>query len=343
MTQNKQAKVPLTQFFQAVDRRLERTGLMPAAAFRVRVCGKLLELRYPNGHLAEVGKASLVGRITQDSGQPDATLLYWYDQCDAYLPPGEAAKSSVWKSRDTTGALQVVTDSGFIIGCDHARQRYYYARPRPTGTDLLLSSYAMSHSFGRWARANGMLMLHAAAVGVQGKGVLIAGKSGSGKSTFAASCLAEGLDFVADDYSLLSGSGPLRAMPLYTMVSLNPDMCEKLPRFGEPLPKVAGSFLAEKPRFRMPLSRFCEALSIHAIVIPAMGGEAPPSIRAVPPGRAMAPLIHSSMTQMEFYRDTTLIRQISARLKDLPTYEMHMSADLKKNPAFLRRFIEKEF
>ena len=87
---------------------------------------------------------------------------------------------------------------------------------------------------------------------------------------------------------------------------------------------------------------FCEKLNIRAIVMPRVSGNDTPAIARSPMGAAMTQLIHSSMEQLERNRDMGLVRQISARLHKLPIYEMHMSTDLTKNPAFLRSFIEKE-
>ena len=49
------------------------------------------------------------------------------------------------------------------------------------------------------ARAQGLLPLHAACVGRNGRGVLLMGESGAGKSTVALQCLLNGLDFLAED------------------------------------------------------------------------------------------------------------------------------------------------
>lgn len=49
------------------------------------------------------------------------------------------------------------------------------------------------------ARSQGLVPLHGACVGQAGRGVLLMGASGSGKSTAALHCLLEGLDFVSED------------------------------------------------------------------------------------------------------------------------------------------------
>ncbi len=337
------AKVKLTEYFQAVERHLEKSGKMPTDGFRVRVCGENIELRFPTKELAEAGKTSLSGFLIEDDGPVDAKFIYWYDRCDDYLPKGEAEFSSVWQSSDETGSLKIGTDDDSLVGCDFARQRYFFARPKPQNSGYMLTRHVMVNAFARWAKANNKLLFHAAAVGTGGKGVMIAGRGGSGKSTFAVSCLAEDLDFVSDDYTLITASGELLAMPLYTIVALREDMYGEFPQLGKPLLEEDGSFRGGKPQFQVPAERFSSALNIKALIIPKIAGDDEPSIAPIPPSKVMIHLIHSTITQIESRHDTALIQQMAQRLSGLPVYEMRMSTDLKKNPAFLRSFIEKEF
>jgi hypothetical protein len=48
-------------------------------------------------------------------------------------------------------------------------------------------------------RAQGLVPLHAACVGLHGRGILLMGPSGAGKSTVALQCLLEGFDFLSED------------------------------------------------------------------------------------------------------------------------------------------------
>ena len=49
------------------------------------------------------------------------------------------------------------------------------------------------------SRAQRLVPLHAACIGLGGKGILLMGPSGAGKSTLALQCLLEGFDFLAED------------------------------------------------------------------------------------------------------------------------------------------------
>lgn len=54
------------------------------------------------------------------------------------------------------------------------------------------------------SRVQHMVSLHAACVGLAGRGLLLMGASGSGKSTVALHCLLDGLDFISEDSVFVS-------------------------------------------------------------------------------------------------------------------------------------------
>ena len=68
----------------------------------------------------------------------------------------------------------------------------------------------------RWATASG--------------GVLIAGKSGSGKSTTTLACLTSGLLYAGDDYVLADVAAEPYVHSLYSTAKLVPDNCDRFPQ-----------------------------------------------------------------------------------------------------------------
>ena len=59
------------------------------------------------------------------------------------------------------------------------------------------------------ARAQRLVPLHAACIGVSDRGILLLGASGAGKSTLALHCLLQGFDFLAEDSVLVRPDGLL--------------------------------------------------------------------------------------------------------------------------------------
>jgi hypothetical protein len=82
--------------------------------------------------------------------------------------------------------------------------------------DMLRFAYHVRYELIEFAvftlasRSQGLVPLHAACVGREGRGLLLMGSSGAGKSTMALHCLMQGLDVIAED-AVFVGSGKLLA------------------------------------------------------------------------------------------------------------------------------------
>jgi hypothetical protein len=72
------------------------------------------------------------------------------------------------------------------------------------------------------SRVQGLVPLHAACVGRGGEGILLLGRSGSGKTTVSLHCLLDGLEFLAEDSVLVAPSG-LRATGIANFLHVRRD------------------------------------------------------------------------------------------------------------------------
>lgn len=80
-----------------------------------------------------------------------------------------------------------------------------------------------------WADDERLALLHGAAVAEHGSAVVLAGQSGSGKSTTALACLAAGMDFLADDACLVDPVAGTVAS-IYGRAKLEPDATARIGR-----------------------------------------------------------------------------------------------------------------
>jgi hypothetical protein len=90
--------------------------------------------------------------------------------------------------------------SNFVVLSPRERSALVGISPRmlrfPYHTRYELIEFAV---FTLAQRVQGLVSLHAACVGLGGRGVLMMGPSGAGKSTVALQCLLQGLDFLSED------------------------------------------------------------------------------------------------------------------------------------------------
>ena len=79
-----------------------------------------------------------------------------------------------------------------------------------------------------WMREQGLQVIHAAAVGLQQRAVLLVGKGGAGKSTTALSCLGSKLQYLGDDYCLVGGGSQPIVYSLYSSAKIRLDDLNRL-------------------------------------------------------------------------------------------------------------------
>ena len=101
--------------------------------------------------------------------------------------------------------------------------------PDPTALPDYEVCTPMRMLFNWHCDAVGALMVHAAAVGVDGVGALIVGRSGAGKSTTGLQCLASGMEYLGDDYVAVGRGTPAVAHHLYRGCKVMDDAFERLP------------------------------------------------------------------------------------------------------------------
>jgi hypothetical protein len=72
------------------------------------------------------------------------------------------------------------------------------------------------------ARTQGLVPLHAACVGIEGRGVLLMGATGAGKSTLSLQCLLQGFEFLSED-SVFVQADTLRATGVANFLHVRAD------------------------------------------------------------------------------------------------------------------------
>jgi hypothetical protein len=85
-----------------------------------------------------------------------------------------------------------------------------------------------------WMQTRGYQLTHAASVGDERGGILLAGKGGSGKSTTALACMREGMKYVSEDYCLLSPpTNEVWAYSVYNSAKLEENTLRWFPQLKE--------------------------------------------------------------------------------------------------------------
>ena len=333
----------LSDYFVALDEKLNII-LPDRVSVLAHIAGFMVRLIFPSLEDARYVAQDMF--VSPDNGASvDATFIWWEDYIEPYrlhhfvhLKNYGQRGQKIFKSSDDYRYIEIVKSE--LRGADYRNNRYYFL----TYPSSQLPKWpVIAHPFVKhvfmWAPSHNLLTLHAAAVGIDGHGVLIVGLGGKGKSTLACSCLADGYDFVSDDYCLLSNAGPRIVYPIYTNVLLNPDSLAKLPMFKpfEILP-----MRRKKPVFAVGENRIKPSLPVEAIILPQITDNAEPEIKKDTSNKALVKVIYSTNKQLGFFCDTVFVRKLAQRLLGVPVYRFCLTKDLYKNCQYLKKWIKED-
>ena len=179
----------------------------------------------------------------------------------------------------------------------------------------------------------GRHLVHGAAVGEGGAGVLLAGPSGAGKSTLSVACLQAGLQWAGDDYVVLEPGEPPVAHALHVTAKLSPASVDAL-GVGE-LVVGEASPPDEKAVLLMPGidPLVVTGLAIGAVLIPRIGPA--PGLSEASAAQSFAALAPTTMFQ-QTSRSRASMAAIGALTKQVPARFIDLGPDHAENAATVR-------
>lgn len=192
-----------------------------------------------------------------------------------------------------------------------------------------------------WFAAQGAQLVHAAAVALDGEAVLLAGKSGSGKSTTSLNCMQAGFEFLGDDYCLMTMETPLSVHSLFGSAKLYPDnLDERLPALTREvvnqteLDSSSYDKAVVYPARRM-VGPMGTSRPIKAILLPEVSGREVTSLDQVSSMQALKALAPSSLLQMPGLNQQALT-DLARLVRSCPCYRLALGSDMNAVPAAVR-------
>lgn len=314
--------------------------------FYIRFGRHVLKLTFPTQEYADLYAASLQLVKTEPTEHPDGSIHFWIGEIMDYLPMKDKLQPEFqWIYDGEAGFLEGWRYNGRLIAYDYrSNAQYILIRKQPENYSPPWHPFRFE--FHNFARRNGYLFLHSAAVGIGDRGVLFSATGGSGKSTTVLSGLLDGLSYVSDDYMIWDTTSG-RVYPLYSCGILNTDSLDRLPELKE---HITGWVPNRENRAILDLKSFADqfvfGMNLQAIIrpsIPLLNSETEPAIVPDPMKSGKMQLAISTARQNGYEllkKDPAFLNQVMAALKDLPSYEFRLSRDRTKNAQILKAFIE---
>ena len=271
----------------------------------------------------------------------DETVYIWEDSLDELMAQSMIPEDQRYIHYHHTDAWYVLFPGvvGRLAARDNGSRQTFVCFERGTG---LPESYVNKPFVNemQWWLWDRYLLLHGAAVGIGGHGALITAPSGKGKSTLALACLVSGMDYVSEDYVLVSREGRAVGHPLLSTAYLTSATLEMLPSLRE-----RSLFYVEwRDKHLIDLSsygnQFVDEIALDAMIYPVVGNVNEPAIL---PARSVQPFIASLTTTAKQIKSggnfTESFKALFGRMKTIPAYEMHLTPSPMENAAVLREFL----
>ena len=251
-------------------------------------------------------------------------------------------------------AFERILASGDLRGFyDHdAPSWQFFDRSSATGVQTLPSELGMPpwergsplRLFIHWAyAARGRRLAHAATLGLDGRGCLIVGPSGSGKSGTTLAGLLNGLSSVGDDYVLLDQHPEITAHAVFSVFKQDREGLIRAGISPEALPNTEPNWRGkiEFDAARIAPHAFAERMEIRAIFVPEVARARKTRIEAVSPQAAALALAPSAVLQLP--GDTaTGFRFFSDIARRLPAFRVVLSENPTEIGDVIGAFLAKE-
>lgn len=181
-------------------------------------------------------------------------------------------------------------------------------------------------------------LIHGAGVGINGIGVLLTAKGGSGKSTSALACLSNGWQYVGDDFILLN-TNTNYMYSLYNVAKLEPHQLANFKNLAE-ITLSKNQDMHKQQIFLFPKyqSRLCRKMKLRAIITPQYDASLDANT-LFPCSVSHSLLAMAPSTVFLLKADKRLFNKLSQVCQSLPTYKLNTSSDLDNIPKVIEQVL----
>lgn len=303
--------------------------------------------------------------VTSPVASPDATVWLWRetgfaDFCGKVLGVdlGEEKEESRWlelfhlEQDGSMGCMASVDPTGEWGVHYSFNNEYFYGLDGLGPSNWFKEGHIMVQSFFRILNLPSTSLVHGACVGLGDTGVLMCARGGGGKSTLSVQAMLKGFDYVSDDYLILrKNDDGLSASPIYSFITLSPEMYERMydeldrARFLGVSP-WKGKYIFDISGYR---DRFRSHYPVRALLFPEidMDAKVPSVVKCsqAEKGKTVVQLAHSTVSQMGFngfkggQKDKDFILKTIDMLSGLDCHKITLCPDILANVECLRELV----
>lgn len=192
-----------------------------------------------------------------------------------------------------------------------------------------------------WTQRLGLQLVHAGAVASAGRGALLAGSGGAGKSNTALTCLCAGMEYASDDYCAIDPGPVPAAHSIFCTGRLHAGDAARIPG-GSALAPGAVEHPGDKTIFFLNdcmRQRLVAHMPLRVILVPRVGGIAQTTWEPAHGADVCRALAAVTLQQLPG-ADATALAAISRIVRALPCRFLNLGSDRTTVPAAIRAILE---
>ena len=269
---------------------------------------------------------------------PDLTILLWDKESTGIeIPdaPWDVAdyikRKEIWYFDSERLKINYSPHKAEICLIDLEKKLAIYYSDKVTKVAEIDSKSPLIQIFFWWFKNAKKYIIHAAAVGEIKGGVLLVGKSGSGKSTTALVCLEYGMFYVSDDYCLLDNSNRPYVYSLYNSAKVHRNEINHYPLLMNHstiniIPDTEEALFFLNRRFG---NRLKSGFPVKTVLLPYVTGLNDSDLIPISPAEALLSLAPSTILQLR-ERENHSIREMSRLVSLVPCYTFLLGTNKSK-------------
>ena len=312
-----------------------------------RIAGHMVHVAFAGRSLLPILTPALEHLAVEPGDEEGLRILAWDQASATTAMPTPPWSWQSYRSRGEIGGLDPVRfrvwyhlASGILSIVDLVNRRAFQWLRDSRDVPVYVVAAPFRMILNAWLNRSGLHFAHAAAVGTEAGGLLMAGPSGSGKSATSLACLEAAMDFLGDDYCIVAARPEARVHSVYCSAKTDDEMLKNLPgllpsrqRRNDPPGEKALLLLRERHAERLVSSRRLLAFLAPTVCDQRYSTLEP--VKALIAVRALAP---TTMEQVAG-PDASAWETILSLAGQLPCYRLRLGHDIGSTAPLLSGLI----
>jgi hypothetical protein len=297
---------------------------------KLLIGGQTLAMRFAGAGLEQALMPALRHLVFDFLGDPELTLYLWDSASTGItLPnlPWDIPSGELWRFQTEQVAVIHLPGLKNILWMDRRAKTAIFWMEDLADIRIVDRGSPLLHLWAWWLPAYGIQLTHAAALSGKNGAALLLGKGGSGKSTTALSSLNSSLQYLGDDYCLISAAPSPQVFSLYSSGKVNAVDRYKFPWLES---AFAGND-QEKALFHLhPVftDQIVSQEPLQALISSRITGKAETTIEKITPIQVMRAIAPSTIFQLHMLINPSNALHLMAEVaKKVPGYQLNLGTE----------------